>query len=66
MFFANRDAIRVNPRFVEMIIPVEWREEHKSKLKSRETLKITNHAIAEQKATILFPSGGSPIGPTAG
>ncbi|MGY3611335.1 GNAT family N-acetyltransferase, partial [Bradyrhizobium sp. Lot11] len=33
MFFANRDAIRVNPRFAEMIIPVEWREEHKSKLK---------------------------------
>ncbi|OLP59530.1 acyltransferase [Xaviernesmea oryzae] len=57
MFFANRDAIRVNPRFVEMIIPVEWRDEHKSKLKSRETLKITNHAIAERKATILFPSG---------
>ncbi|MEA3536595.1 GNAT family N-acetyltransferase [Rhizobium sp. CC-YZS058] len=57
MVFANRDAIRVNPRFVEMIIPVEWREEHKSKLKARETLKLTNHAIAEGKATILFPSG---------
>ena len=57
MFFANRDAIRVNPRFVEMIIPVEWREEHKSKLKTRETLQITNRAIAEGKAAILFPSG---------
>ncbi|SOC43475.1 putative hemolysin [Rhizobium subbaraonis] len=57
MFFANRDAIRVNPRFVEMIIPVEWREEHKSKLKTRETLQITNRAIAEGKAAVLFPSG---------
>lgn len=57
MFFANRDAIRVNPRFAEMIIPVEWREEHKSKLKTRETLHITNRAIAEGKAAILFPSG---------
>ena len=57
MFFANRDAIRVNPRFGEMIIPVEWREEHKSKLKTRETLQITNRAIAEGKAAILFPSG---------
>src|SRR6187402_417634 len=38
MFFANRDAVRVNPRFAEMIIPVEWREEYKSKLKTRETL----------------------------
>lgn len=57
MFFANRDAVRVNPRFAEMIIPVEWREEHKSKLKARETLKLTNRAVEEGKATVLFPSG---------
>lgn len=57
MVFANRDAIRVNPRFVEMIIPVEWREDYKSKLKARETLQVTNRAISEGKATILFPSG---------
>lgn len=57
MFFANRDAIRVNPRLVEIIIPVEWRDEHKSKLKARETLQITNRTIEEQKAAILFPSG---------
>ncbi|MBO3762463.1 1-acyl-sn-glycerol-3-phosphate acyltransferase [Ciceribacter sp. L1K22] len=57
MFFANRDAIRVNPRLVEIVIPVEWREELKSKLKARETLQVTNRAIEEQKATILFPSG---------
>ena len=57
MFFANRDAVRVNPRFVEMIIPVEWRDEYKSKLKTRETLQITNSAIAEGKAAVLFPSG---------
>ncbi|GEO85755.1 MULTISPECIES: GNAT family N-acetyltransferase [Alphaproteobacteria] len=56
-FFANRDAIRVNPRFAEIIIPVEWREEHKSKLKARETLQLTNRAIHEQKAAVLFPSG---------
>lgn len=56
-FFANRDAVRVNPRLVEIVIPVEWREEHKSKLKARETLKLTNRAVEEQKATILFPSG---------
>ncbi len=57
MFFANRDAIRVNPRFVEMVIPVEWREDYKSKLKARETLQVTNRAISEGKATVLFPSG---------
>ncbi|CDM59543.1 MULTISPECIES: GNAT family N-acetyltransferase [Rhizobium] len=57
MVFANRDAIRVNPRFAEVIIPVEWREEYKSKLKTRETLQITNRAVREGKATVLFPSG---------
>lgn len=57
MVFANRDAIRVNPRFAEVIIPVEWREEYKSKLKTRETLQITNRAVKEGKATVLFPSG---------
>lgn len=57
MFFANRDAIRVNPRFSEMIIPVEWRSEHKSRDKARETLVLTNRAVQEGKATVLFPSG---------
>jgi putative hemolysin len=57
MFFANRDAIRVNPRLVEMVIPVEWREDYKTKLKARETLQVTNRAISEGKATVLFPSG---------
>lgn len=57
MFFANRDAIRVNPRFSEMIIPVEWRQEHKSRHKARETLVLTNRAVQEGKATVLFPSG---------
>lgn len=56
-FFANRDAVRVNPRLVEMIIPVEWRDEFKSKIKARETLQVTNRAIKEEKAMILFPSG---------
>ena len=57
MIFANRDALRVNPRYVEMIIPVEWREEYKSNLKARETLRLTNRAVEEGKATVLFPSG---------
>lgn len=57
MFFANRDAIRVNPRFVEMVIPVEWRDEFKSKIKARETLQLTTRAVKEEKVTVLFPSG---------
>ncbi len=57
MVFANRDAVRVNPRFAEMIIPVEWREEYKSKLKTRETLVLTNQAVERGKVMVLFPSG---------
>jgi putative hemolysin len=57
MVFANRDAVRVNPRFAEMIIPVEWRDDHKSKLKTRETLLLTNKSVEEGKVMVLFPSG---------
>lgn len=57
MVFANRDAVRVNPRFAEMIIPVEWRDEYKSKLKTRETLVLTNKAVEDGKVLVLFPSG---------
>ncbi|MEQ8480162.1 MAG: 1-acyl-sn-glycerol-3-phosphate acyltransferase [Hoeflea sp.] len=57
MFFANRDAVRVNQRLNEVIIPVEWREDFKSRDKTRETLQLTNQAVQDGKATVLFPSG---------
>jgi len=57
MFFANRDAIRVNQRLSEVIIPVEWRTTEKSHAKSRETLVRTSRAFSDQRAVILFPSG---------
>lgn len=55
--FANRDALRVNPRFRETIIPVEWRPGEKSHAKSRDTLEMTARAFAEKRAIVLFPSG---------
>ena len=55
--FANRDAVRVNPRLDEVIIPVEWREGHKTRDKSRETLRLTNEAIRQEKAILIIPSG---------
>ncbi len=57
MIFANRDAVRVSPRFNEIIIPVEWRDDYKSRDKTRETLQLTNRAVQDGKATVLFPSG---------
>lgn len=55
--FANRDAIRINPRLADMIIPVEWRADFKSRQKSKETLKIASSAFSKERVVVLFPSG---------
>ena len=55
--FANRDAVRINRRFSDVLIPVEWRTGEKSHAKTRETLVGTNRAIAHDRAIIVFPSG---------
>lgn len=55
--FVNGDAIRLNPRLREKLIPVEWHEQRKSRAKSRETVKATKKAFADGRAVILFPSG---------
>jgi len=56
-FFANRDAIRVNERLSEVLIPVEYFEDQKSHARSRETLKHTVEAMKGGRAVVLFPSG---------
>jgi putative hemolysin len=55
--FANRDAIRINPQLADMIIPVEWRADFKSREKSKETLKIASSAFSKERVVVLFPSG---------
>lgn len=55
--FTNRDAIRVNPRLSEFLIPVEWREDFRDRNKMRETLKLSSRAFQEGRAVVLFPSG---------
>ncbi len=55
--FANRDALRVSPRFGDVLIPVEWRAGEKSHAKSRHTLEMTARAFADSRAIVLFPSG---------
>ena len=57
IFFANADAIRVNPKFEDVIIPVEWIMEKRSPAKTRETLKRAGQAFAEEKCVVIFPSG---------
>ncbi|WP_346906978.1 1-acyl-sn-glycerol-3-phosphate acyltransferase [uncultured Roseibium sp.] len=55
--FANRDAIRLNPRLADMIVPVEWREGFKTREKTKETLRIAANAFSSQRVVVLFPSG---------
>jgi len=55
--FTNRDAIRVNPRLADFLIPVEWREELRNRSKTKETLRLSARAFTEERAVVIFPSG---------
>lgn len=57
IFFANADAIRVNPRFEDVVIPVEWVVSKRSPAKARETLRRAADAFAREKCVVIFPSG---------
>lgn len=65
-FFANRDAIRISPALAEFIVPVEWREEERTRAKARETLRAANRAFRAGRLIVVFPSGRlarpTPIG----
>ena len=65
-FFANRDAIRICPALDEVIVPVEWREEERTRAKARETLRAANRAFRAGRLIVVFPSGRlarpTPIG----
>lgn len=56
-FFANRDAVRVAPRLSEVVIPVEWVVEKRTRQRSRETLIGARRAFTDERCVILFPSG---------
>lgn len=55
--FANADALRVNPRFTDIMIPVEWVVTKRSPAKTRETLRQAAEAFAAEKCVVIFPSG---------
>lgn len=55
--FANADALRVNPNFTDIMIPVEWVVSKRSPAKTRETLRQAAEAFAAEKCVVIFPSG---------
>ena len=56
-FLANADALRVIPGATDIIIPVEWRQEKRTRAKSRQTLLDIKAAIAAGRLIVIFPSG---------
>ncbi|MEO1039157.1 MAG: 1-acyl-sn-glycerol-3-phosphate acyltransferase [Pseudomonadota bacterium] len=57
IFFANRDALRVCEGLGEVVIPVEWRDGHRSRDKTRETLKASVEAFRQERCVVVFPAG---------
>lgn len=55
--FANRDAIRVAPGLADLIIPVEWVQDRRTRARTRETLKSCQLAFRDDRLVVMFPSG---------
>ncbi len=56
-FYANSDILRLLPQMESMIAPVEWREEKRSRAKTRETMEYTRKAIESGRLGVIFPAG---------
>ncbi len=56
-FFANSDAHRVCPGFDDVLIPVEWVEEKRTRARARLTLKRAQEAFEAERAVMIFPAG---------
>jgi putative hemolysin len=57
VFYANSDAHRVAPRFDEVLIPVEWVEDKRTRERTRLTLQMTRSAMEAERALVIFPAG---------
>ena len=56
-FYANADAHRVSPGLGDMLIPVEWREENRTRDRTRLTLTMTREAMESERPLMIFPAG---------
>jgi len=56
-FFANRDAVRVSPGLEDVVLPVEWRKDQRSRERARETVRAAITAFQAGRCVVIFPSG---------
>jgi len=57
IYFANADAIRVSQRLDEVIIPVEWVVDKRTRQKTRATLDAAKAAFEAERCVVMFPAG---------
>ena len=57
IFFANADALRVNVRFNEALIPVEWVAAKRTHAKTKDTLRAAQAAFEAERCVVVFPAG---------
>ena len=57
LFFANSDALRVNPRLSEVFIPVEWVEAKRTRERTRLTVRLAQQALEAERPIVIFPAG---------
>ncbi len=57
LFFANADALRVNPRLAEVFIPVEWVEAKRTRERTRRTLTLARAALEAERPIVIYPAG---------
>lgn len=55
--FANSDILRVLPQMEALIAPVEWREDKRTRAKTRATMDYVRRATDEGRLGVIFPSG---------
>tara|TARA_R110002073_G_scaffold19336_23_gene70795 strand:+ start:7113 stop:8027 length:915 start_codon:yes stop_codon:yes gene_type:complete len=56
-FFANRDALRVCPGLEDVVLPVEWRKDQRSRERARETVRAALMAFQSGRCVVIFPAG---------
>jgi putative hemolysin len=56
-FYANADAHRVCPGFHDVLIPVEWVQDKRTREKTRETLRRSQEAFDQGRPIMIFPAG---------
>jgi putative hemolysin len=57
LFYANADALRVAPALRDVLIPVEWVEDKRTREGARATLQRTREAMEAERPLVVFPAG---------